>query len=87
MTDAELTKFLDVADVAEILKISVSDVHALVTSGELASIRVGSNGPIRIELRELEAFIAHQYDVEQRLRRLRQAEFTNVTDFTDGRLL
>jgi len=87
MTDSDLTRFLSVVDVAEILGVDVHDVTALLESGELASIRVGDRGPVRIETAQLEAFVAHRYEAEQQLLRLRQAEFSNVSDFTDGRLL
>lgn len=87
MTPFEFSAFLSVVDVAEVLGVSVVDVHALIASGELGSIRVGDAGPVRVAANELDAFIAHRYEVEQKLLRVRQAEFSNVTDFTDGRLL
>lgn len=87
MTDSDLTRFLSVVDVAEILDVDVPSVNELVKSGELASLRVGDHGPVRIELSQLEAFIAHRYEAEAQLLRLRQAEYSNVSDFTNGRLL
>jgi Helix-turn-helix domain len=87
MTDSDLTRFLSVVDVADILDVDVNDVMNLLKSGELASLRVGDHGPVRIETAQLEAFIAHRYQAEQQLLRMRQAEFSNVSDFTDGRLL
>lgn len=87
MTDSDLARFLSIADVAEILQVDATDVHTLVQSGELASFRVGERGPIRIELAQLNAFVSHRYEAEQQLLRLRQAEYSNVSDFTDGRLL
>ena len=87
MTDSDLTRFLSVVDVAEILGVDVPSVNELVKSGELASLRVGDHGPVRIELSQLEAFIAHRYEAESQLLRLRQAEYSNVSDFTNGRLL
>jgi excisionase family DNA binding protein len=87
MTDSDLARYLSIADVAEILQVDAADVHTLVQSGELASFRVGDRGPIRIELAQLNAFISHRYEAEQQILRLRQAEYSNVSDFTDGRLL
>lgn|GEM_PF-1537264 len=87
MTESDLTRFLSIVDVADILDVDVTDVMSLLETGELASFRVGDRGPVRIETAQLEAFIAHRYQAEQQLLRLRQAEFSNVSDFTDGRLL
>ena len=87
MTSSDFARFLSLSDVAEILGVPIPDVKALVDSGELASIRVGNSGPHRIQTDELDAFIAHRYEVEQRLLRLRQAEFSNVTDMANGRLI
>lgn len=87
MTDLEFARFLSVSDVAEILSVSVTTVRGLLDSGELASVRIGANGPIRIQADEVEAFIAHRLAAQQTLLRLRQAEYSNVADFTDGRLL
>ncbi len=87
MTDLEFARFLSVSDVAEILSVSITRVRELIDSGELASIRIGESGPIRIQADEVQAFIAHRLEAQQKLLRLRQAEFSNVSDFTDGRLL
>ncbi|CAB4569652.1 unannotated protein [freshwater metagenome] len=87
MTTFDFARFLSVADVAEILGVSVPNVRSLIESGELASIRVGDAGPIRIDIAELDAFIAHRYEAEQRVLRLRQAEFSNVADFSEGRVI
>lgn len=87
MTDSDLARYLSIADVAEILQVDATDIHNLVQSGELASFRVGDRGPIRIELAQLNSFISHRYEAEQQILRLRQAEYSNVSDFTDGRLI
>lgn len=87
MTTSDFARFLSLSDVAEILGVPIADVKALVDSGELASIRVGNLGPRRIQTDELDAFITHRYEAEQRLLRLRQAEFSNVTDLADGRII
>jgi excisionase family DNA binding protein len=67
------SRFLVVADVAEILAISPRQVLALLNSGELPAIRVGGRGQWRIEASELEGYIARQYEatrasIEQRSR-------------------
>lgn len=52
---------MTLADVAEILAISVSQAYALVNSGDLRAIKVGGRGQWRIEVSELEAYIERQY--------------------------
>ena len=54
-------RFLTLADVAEILATSVSQVYALVRSGELRGIQIGGRGQWRVEAVELEKFIARMY--------------------------
>jgi excisionase family DNA binding protein len=54
-------RFVQLADVAEILSISPRQAYALVNSGELPAIRVGGRGQWRIEISELEAFIQRKY--------------------------
>ena len=56
------TRFLVVADVAEILNISPRQVLALLNSGELPAIRVGGRGQWRIESAQVEAYIQRQYE-------------------------
>jgi excisionase family DNA binding protein len=54
-------RFLQLADVAEILNISARQAYALVNSGELPAIRVGGRGQWRVEVTELEAYIQRKY--------------------------
>ena len=54
-------RFLSLADVAETLNVSASQVYALVRSGTLPAIKVGGRGQWRIEADELERYIARQY--------------------------
>ena len=54
-------RFLQLADVAEILNISARQAYGLVNSGELPAIRVGGRGQWRIETTELEAYIQRKY--------------------------
>ena len=55
-------RFLQLADVAEILNISAAQVYALVRSGELPAIKIGGRGQWRVEASELEGYIARMYD-------------------------
>ena len=54
-------RFLTIADVAEQLSVSVSQVRALIRSGDLPAIRIGGRGQWRVEATELEAFIQRKY--------------------------
>ena len=54
-------RFLQLADVAEVLNISSAQVYALVRSGELPAIKIGGRGQWRVEVSELEAYIARMY--------------------------
>ena len=54
-------RFLLLADVAEILNISVSQVYALVRRKELRGIKIGGRGQWRVEASELEAYIERAY--------------------------
>ncbi|HWV26855.1 MAG TPA: helix-turn-helix domain-containing protein [Aeromicrobium sp.] len=62
-------RFLTVNDVADVLNVSVRQVRALLSSGELRGIQVGGRGIWRVEDSALEQYIANQYHRnEQRLR-------------------
>ena len=54
-------RFIQLADVSEILNISSAQAYALVRSGELPAIKVGGRGQWRIEATELETL--HPADV------------------------
>lgn len=54
-------RFLQLADVAEILDISAAQTYALVRSGELPAIKVGGRGQWRVEETKLEAYIQRMY--------------------------
>jgi excisionase family DNA binding protein len=54
-------RFLQLADVAEILNISAAQAYALVRSGELPAIKVGGRGQWRVEHEQLEQYIARAY--------------------------
>jgi excisionase family DNA binding protein len=55
-------RFLQLADVAEVLNISVRQASAMVNSGELRAIRVGGRGQWRVEVSELEDYIQRKYE-------------------------
>ncbi|MDQ1626573.1 MAG: hypothetical protein QOI54_317 [Actinomycetota bacterium] len=55
-------RFLQLADVAEILNASAAQVYALVRSGELPAIKIGGRGQWRVEATQLEAYIARMYE-------------------------
>jgi excisionase family DNA binding protein len=59
-------RFLTLADVAEILNVSASQVYALVRSGELAAIKVGGRGQWRVEEAALDRYIAASYEETER---------------------
>ncbi|MBE7187830.1 helix-turn-helix domain-containing protein [Jatrophihabitans endophyticus] len=54
-------RFLTLADVAEVLNISTSQVYALVRNGELAAIKIGGRGQWRVERDRLEDYISRMY--------------------------
>jgi len=54
-------RFIQLADVAEILDISSAQAYALVRSGELTAIKVGGRGQWRVESSELESYIQRMY--------------------------
>lgn len=54
-------RFLTLADVAEILNVTVRQAYALVRSGDLRGIQIGGRGQWRVENDQLEQYIARQY--------------------------
>ena len=62
MTRVERTpRFLQLADVAEILNISGAQVYALVRRKDLKAVKIGGRGQWRVEVSELEAYIQRAY--------------------------
>lgn len=55
-------RFLTLADVTEVLNISMPQAYALVRSGELPAIQIGGRGVWRVEAAKLEEYIARMYD-------------------------
>lgn len=58
-------RFLTIADTAEVLNLSPTETHDLITSGELPAIKVG--GQWRIERAVLENYIEAKYEEARRL--------------------
>ncbi len=54
-------RFLTLADVAEVLNVTVRQVYALVRAGDLRGIQIGGRGQWRVEGVELEDYIRRQY--------------------------
>lgn len=54
-------RFIQLADVSEVLDISSAQAYALVRSGELPAIKVGGRGQWRVEALELENYIQRMY--------------------------
>lgn len=54
-------RFLTLADVADTLAVSTSQVRAMVKTGELPAIQVGGRGQWRVETAVLEDYIAGKY--------------------------
>jgi excisionase family DNA binding protein len=54
-------RFLTLDEVAEELAITRAQIYAMVRSGELAAIKIGTKGHWRIERSKLEEYIAAKY--------------------------
>ncbi|WP_395243701.1 helix-turn-helix domain-containing protein [Agromyces sp. MMS24-K17] len=78
----EVGRFFSLADAAEILAVDVSMVDALVRSGELPAIRVGSSGPYRIERTQLDLWIEGQYRQSEVDTAWNEGEFANVAELS-----
>jgi excisionase family DNA binding protein len=78
-------RFLQLADVAEILNVSAVQARALVTSGELPAIKVGGRGQWRVEATELEAYIQRKYAETRAIvqARPRREEYRGDTETDD----
>ena len=61
MVGSQTPRFLTLADVAEVLNVTVRQVYALVRSGDLRGIQIGGRGQWRVERVELEDYIQRQY--------------------------
>jgi excisionase family DNA binding protein len=54
-------RFMTLADVAEVLNISTSQVYALVRNEDLRAIKIGGRGQWRVEREQLEDYISRMY--------------------------
>jgi excisionase family DNA binding protein len=55
------SRFLPLADVADELNVTESQVYHLVRSGDLPAIKIGGRGQWRVERAKLEEFIERKY--------------------------
>ncbi|HEU0238737.1 MAG TPA: helix-turn-helix domain-containing protein [Micromonosporaceae bacterium] len=55
------SRFLQLAEVADELSVTVSQVYHMVRSGELPAIKIGGRGQWRVERDRLEAYIQLKY--------------------------
>ncbi|GAA4762620.1 helix-turn-helix domain-containing protein [Citricoccus nitrophenolicus] len=56
-----MPRFLTLTDVAEELQVSMTQVRALVRSGELPAIQIGGRGQWRVEQVKLDEYIEDLY--------------------------
>ncbi len=77
-------RFLQLADVAEILNTSTAQVYALVRRGELPAIKIGGRGQWRVETSELESFIQRSYEETRSF--VREHPFAESEQEDDARL-
>jgi excisionase family DNA binding protein len=63
---ADTSRFLKLAEVAELLSTSSAQVYALVRRGDLPAIKLGGRGQWRVEREKLEEFIQEQYRVTEK---------------------
>lgn len=66
MTSDNGPRFLQLADVAEVLNTSASQVYALVRRGDLRAVKIGGRGQWRVERSELEAYISRLYEESEK---------------------
>jgi excisionase family DNA binding protein len=70
------SRFLTLADVAEVLNTSVAQVYALVRRADLPAIKIGGRGQWRVESAQLEEYIQRQYVATR--------EFVDAHPFTEA---
>jgi excisionase family DNA binding protein len=75
---------MTIADAAQELNISVSQVYTLVRSGELPAIKIGGNGHWRIESSVLESYIEAMYEQARRQGLWNQSAFADLPELTIG---
>lgn len=73
-------RFFTLADAADILNVSANQAYALVRSGELPAIKIGSSGHWRVERSVLESYIEAKYEEARRLSLWNQSEFADLPE-------
>lgn len=75
------SRFLTLAEVADVLNISARDAHQLVRDGELPAIRISERGHWRVERELLESYIEAQYEQTRRMSLWEQSNIASVIEF------
>jgi excisionase family DNA binding protein len=75
-------RFLTLADTAEVLNVSASQVYALVRSGELPAIKIGGGGHWRVERTVLESYIQDKYEESRRISLWNQSDFASIQEYS-----
>jgi excisionase family DNA binding protein len=83
-SSATLGRFLTLADTAEILNVSASQAYALVRSGELPAIKIGTHGHWRVERAVLESYIEAMYEQARRLSLWNQSDYASLAELSIG---
>lgn len=65
-------RFLTLADVADLLNISMAQAYALVRSGDLVAIQIGGRNQWRVARSKVDEFIERGYQRQQTEARQRQ---------------
>lgn len=78
--DRDPVRFLTIADTAELLNLSTRQVYALVRSGELPAVRLGSQRSWRVERSVLDGYIAAKYEEARRSNAWHEAQAIDVPD-------
>jgi excisionase family DNA binding protein len=81
---AALGRFLTLADTAEILNISATQAYALVRSGELPAIKIGTHGQWRVERTVLESYIEALYEEARRMSLWNQGDYASLPELSIG---
>jgi excisionase family DNA binding protein len=81
-----LGRFLSLADAAQVLGISPRRAYALVHTGELPAIRLGTSGAWRIEREVLEGYISAKYEETRRMNLWNQSDYSTVMDLDRDRV-
>jgi excisionase family DNA binding protein len=75
-------RFLTLADTAEVLNVSASQVYSLVRSGELPAIKIGGGGHWRVERSVLESYIQDKYEESRRISLWNQSDFASIQEYS-----